>query len=206
MTPSSTTSTEALTADRDSHDGPSLPLILASASPRRLELLKRAGFDCEVIPAQVVEHEDESSCPRHMVLHNAELKACEVAARYPGRLVLGADTTVALDDKVLNKPGDMEEAYSMLRRLSGRTHTVYTGVCLRRETPPYCRAEVFTSRVTFRQLSEETIRRYCSLVNPLDKAGAYGIQKGREMIIEKVEGSVDNVMGLPVQEIEALMP
>lgn len=181
-------------------------LILASASPRRLDLLKRAGIECEVIPARVTEHEDEKSCPRFMVLHNAELKARTISERYPERLVLGADTTVALDDRVLNKPADMEEAYAMLRRLSGRTHTVYTGVCLCRQQPSFYRAEVFTSRVTFRQLSEDVIRRYCTLVNPLDKAGAYGIQEGREMIIENVEGSVENVMGLPVQELLALLP
>ena len=105
-------------------------LILASASPRRKELLARLGVAFEVLVAPITEHEDPTAEPRAMVLHNAALKAEWVCGQRPGALVLSADTTVALDDHVLNKPADLAEARAMLMRLSGRTHTVYTGVCL----------------------------------------------------------------------------
>ncbi len=187
-------------------------LILASASPRRKELLARLGVAFEVLVAPITEHEDPTSDPRAMVLHNAALKAAWVCAQRPGALVLSADTTVAVDDHVLNKPADLAEARTMLKRLSGRTHTVYTGVCLWRRvgTPfqggrglsvpktmsgrlgeaslpislPADRGNLEishceTSQVTFRALDDATITRYFTLVNPLDKAGAYGIQEGR---------------------------
>src|SRR5471030_858921 len=107
-------------------------LILASASPRRRELLAQLGLPFDVIPADVVEHEDPTSDPRVMVAHNAALKAGWVAERHPDALVLGADTTVFLDGKAINKPRDLEESRSMLRGLSGREHTVFTGVAVRR--------------------------------------------------------------------------
>jgi len=174
-------------------------LILASASPRRRELLARLGVTFEVLVAPIVEHEEPTAEPRAMVLHNAALKAAWVCAQRPGALVLAADTTVALDDQVLNKPRDLAEARAMLRKLSGRTHTVYTGVCLWRRPggPEISLCE--TSDVTFRALDDATIARYFTLVNPLDKAGAYGIQEGRELILEHYTGSLSNIMGLPVE-------
>ena len=107
-------------------------LILASASPRRRELLTQLGVPFEVVVADVVEHEESTTDPRVMVAHNAALKADWVAARHPDALVLGADTTVFLDGHALNKPADAAAARAMLRRLSGRTHTVFTGLALRR--------------------------------------------------------------------------
>src|SRR3954469_4832784 len=107
-------------------------LILASASPRRKELLAELGVLFEVVVADVTEHEEASTDPRTMVAHNAALKADWVAARHPEALVLGADTTVFIDGQALNKPRDGAEARAMLRRLSGRTHTVFTGLALRR--------------------------------------------------------------------------
>jgi len=153
--------------------------------------------------APVVEHEEATAEPRAMVLHNAALKAAWVCARRPGALVLAADTTVALDGEVLNKPRDLAEARAMLRKLSGRTHTVYTGVCLWRRPggPEISHCE--TSAVTFRALNDATITRYFALVNPLDKAGAYGIQEGRELILENYTGSLSNIMGLPVEWLAA---
>jgi septum formation protein len=177
----------------------SAPLILASASPRRKELLARLGVKFEVLVAPITEHEDVDAEPRAMVLHNAALKAAWICAQRPGAWVLAADTTVALDNHVLNKPADLTEARAMLKRLSGRTHTVYTGVCLWRRPggPEISHCE--TSEVTFRVLDDATITRYFARVNPLDKAGAYGIQEGRELILQKYRGSLSNIMGLPVE-------
>lgn len=179
-------------------------IILASASPRRKELLARLGVQFEVLVAPITEHEDVDAEPRAMVLHNAELKAAWVCAQRPGAWVLAADTTVALDNQVLNKPGDLAEARAMLMRLSGRTHTVYTGVCLWRkpfllEITPIEISHCETSEVTFKKLDDDIITRYFELVNPLDKAGAYGIQEGRELILQSYRGSFSNIMGLPVE-------
>jgi septum formation protein len=177
--------------------------ILASASPRRRELLARHGLFPEVLPADVVEHEDPRSDPREMVLHNAAIKARALAGKFPDALVLGADTTVALDDLVLNKPADLTEARAMLHRLAGREHTVFTGVALVRKATAFDELRVFTSRVRFKPFDDAVITAYFSIVNPLDKAGAYGIQEGRELIIASYEEPLSNIMGLPV---ELLLP
>jgi septum formation protein len=174
-------------------------LILASASPRRRELLAQLGVAFDVMVADVTEHEEETTAPQIMVAHNAALKADWVAARRPDAFVLGADTTVFLDSLVLNKPRDLTEARAMLRRLSGRTHTVFTGVALRHAARGLRIDEGATSAVTFRAFGDEVIDRYFQVVNPLDKAGAYGIQEGRELIIERWEGSFTNIMGLPME-------
>lgn len=178
-----------------------LRFILASASPRRTELLREAGVPHSVEVAAVTEHEDPTTDPRLMVLHNSRLKALAVARRFPSALVLGADTTVALGDTALNKPADLAESRAMLRRLSGREHTVHTGVhlvCLERGLQE---AADITAWVRFRTLSEEDITRYQALVNTLDKAGAYGIQEGREIIIADYQRPISTIMGLPVEYV-----
>lgn len=177
----------------------SIELILASASPRRTELLAAAGIPHRVVVAAVTEHEDPSTDPCKMVLHNARLKAAAVAALYPAALVLGADTTVALGDQALNKPADLAEARAMLRRLSGREHTVHTGICLMLRQEGLEESHCVTARVRFRELSDADIERYIGLVNTLDKAGAYGIQEGREIIIASFEPPISTIMGLPVE-------
>ncbi|WP_309385812.1 Maf family protein [Cerasicoccus frondis] len=174
-------------------------LVLASASPRRSYLLQELGVRFTVCPANVEEHEEPDSCPRETVLHNARIKAEQVARLQPDSLVLGSDTTVALDNEVLHKPPTLEDAFAMLAKLSGRIHTVYTGVCLRSLNGGVDEAHFVTSEVTFRPLSREDMERYFEIVNPLDKAGAYGIQEGRELIIESLNGSLNNVMGLPTE-------
>ena len=179
--------------------GGPLELILASASPRRTELLRAAGISHRVEVAAVTEHEDPASDPREMVLHNARLKARAVADLHPGALVLGADTTVALGDRVLNKPADLAEAKAMLRRLSGREHTVHTGVCLILRAEGLEEASCLTARVRFRELTDEVIDLYTRRVATLDKAGAYGIQEGKELIIAWHEEPVSLIMGLPVE-------
>ena len=180
-----------------------LQLILASASPRRSELLERIGLRFRICPADVEEYNSPDDGPAQMVLHNAGLKADALMADFPDALVLGSDTTVALDGIVLNKPVDLDDARSMLQQLSGRPHTVYTSVALRWQAGGLSDDFVEASQVHFKTLDDATITAYFQCVDPLDKAGAYGIQTGREMIVEAVEGSVENVMGLPIQALEA---
>ena len=134
--------------------------------------------------AAVTEHEDPSTDPAKMVLHNARLKAAAVSRLHPEAIVLGSDTTVALGDRALNKPADLAESRAMLRALSGRDHTVHTGVCLLCPALGIDESHDVTAWVRFRDLSEDDITRYQSLVNTLDKAGAYGIQGRAAMFIE----------------------
>jgi septum formation protein len=180
-----------------------LPFILASASPRRTELLREVGLPHRVVVAAVTEHEDPSTDPAKMVLHNARLKAAAVSRLHPDALVLGSDTTVALGDQALNKPADLAESRAMLRRLSGREHVVHTGVCLICPASGIDESHDVTAWVRFRALSDEDITRYQSLVNTLDKAGAYGIQEGREIIIDDYQRPISTIMGLPVEFVKA---
>ena len=180
-------------------------LILASASPRRSELLAKLGVKFDVVVAGVTEHEEATTEPRTMVAHNAALKADWVAARHPDAFVLGADTTVFIDRVVLNKPRALAEARAMLRQLAGRTHTVFTGVALRRHRDRVQVDQGVASQVTFRAFDDAVIDAYFKLVNPLDKAGAYGIQEGRELIIAGWEGSFTNIMGLPMEVTKQIL-
>ena len=169
------------------------------------ELLTKLGVKFEVVVAGVTEHEEATTEPRTMVAHNAALKADWVAARHPDAFVLGADTTVFIDRVVLNKPRDLAEARAMLRQLAGRTHTVFTGVALRRHRDRVQVDQGVASQVTFRAFDDAVIDAYFKLVNPLDKAGAYGIQEGRELIIAGWEGSFTNIMGLPMEVTKQIL-
>ncbi len=180
-----------------------LLFILASASPRRTELLREAGLPHRVVVAAVTEHEDPSTDPARMVLHNARLKAAAVSRLHPEALVLGSDTTVALGDRALNKPADLAESRAMLRSLAGREHTVHTGVCLLCPALGIDEAHDVTAWVRFRPLTEDDITRYQGLVDTLDKAGAYGIQEGREIIIDDYQRPISTIMGLPVEFVKA---
>jgi septum formation protein len=180
-------------------------LMLASASPRRRELLAGLGVEFEVIAAQVTEHEESTTDPRVMVAHNAALKADWVAARHPCDWVLGADTTVFIDGHALNKPADGAGAREMLRRLSGRTHTVFTGIALRNVAQDVRIDEGVASEVTLRVLDETMIEAYLAKVHTLDKAGGYGIQDHGEMIVAGYSGSLTNIIGLPVDETKQLL-
>ena len=180
-------------------------LILASASPRRRRLLTELGATFDVVVAEVVEHEEESTDPRVMVAHNAALKADWVAARHPEAFVLGADTTVFLDGAALNKPRDLDDARAMLRRLSGRTHTVFTGLALRRVASGLREDEGVASEVTFKSLEAATIEAYVRSVNTLDKAGAYAIQEHGELIVAGYSGSLTNIVGLPIETTKQIL-
>ena len=180
-------------------------LILASASPRRRELLGQLGVPFEVVVADVTEHEDASTDPRVMVAHNAALKAELVSALNPNALVLGADTTVFIEGVALNKPGDGAEARAMLRRLSGRTHTVFTGLALRRASDGLRIDEGVASDVTFKAFDETVIEDYLARVHTLDKAGGYAIQEHRELLGAEYRGSLTNIIGLPVETTKQIL-
>ncbi|MFH1499629.1 MAG: nucleoside triphosphate pyrophosphatase [Verrucomicrobiota bacterium] len=182
-----------------------MPLILASASPRRRELLAGLGVPFEVVTADVVEHEDPTTDPREMVARNAALKADRVAALRPDAWVLGADTTVFIDGHALNKPADGAEARAMLRRLSGRTHTVFTGLALRNVAAGVAVDADDSTEVSFKVLDEAVIEAYLARVNTLDKAGGYAIQEAGELIIAGYRGSLSNVIGLPVDTVKQLL-
>jgi septum formation protein len=184
---------------------PSIRLILASASPRRRELLAQLGVPFEVVVADVTEHEDPATDPRVMVAHNAALKADWVARLNPDAIVLGADTTVFLDGTAINKPRDLDESRSMLRRLSGREHTVYTGVAVRRLSSGLRIDEGVSSQVAFKPFGDSVIEDYIRLVNTLDKAGAYSIQEQTDLIIEGFRGSFTNIMGLPMEATKQIL-
>ena len=175
-----------------------MEIILASGSPRRRELMEMLGFkDIKIIPAAGEEKADGINEPGRLVEALSAAKAREVAAKLSGdELVIGADTVVWLDGKVLGNPHSREEAFNMLRSLSGREHQVYTGVSLVREGRLVSEHEV--SRVFFRELSEEEINAYIDTGEPMDKAGAYGAQGLGALFVRKIQGDFFNVMGLPV--------
>jgi len=176
-------------------------LILASGSLRRKELLESLGVSFRIEVAQVDEMNDLGD-PCELVESNAQLKADWVARRNPNAWVLGSDTTVALGEEILNKPSGLSDAKNMLRRMSGRTHCVYTAVCICHKKMGVHELFTVTSQVTFKPFDDDLIAEYFEIVNPLDKAGAYGIQEGKELIIDRWEGSLSNIMGLPVSEVQ----
>ncbi len=190
-----------MTANAQSEATPPL-LILASASPRRRHLLGTLGLRFEVRPAHIDENESTDAAPGPLVLENARRKAEAVAALHPEAIVLGSDTVVALDGALLHKPADLNEARAMLGRLSGRTHVVHTGVQLLGPSRGLSDGATVTSEVVFKVLNRRTIDAYLKVVNPLDKAGGYGIQEGRDLIIETYRGSLANIMGLPVEHLK----
>jgi septum formation protein len=180
-------------------------LILASASPRRKELLAQLGVSFEIVPAEVVEHEAHDADPREMVQHNAALKADWVSARHPSAVVLGADTTVFVGQTVLNKPRDDADARAMLRMLSGRTHTVFTGLALRRGSDGLKIDGGASSDVTIKPLTDVIIEEYLRHVHTFDKAGGYAIQERADLIIAGYTGSLSNIIGLPLDETKQLL-
>jgi septum formation protein len=183
---------------------PLMKIILASVSPRRSELLSEAGLNFEVVASPAEEIHDASIPLAELCEKNAELKAGAVAKLHPEAVVIGADTLVWIDGEPLGKPRGMEEARAMLRKLSGRAHTVCTGVCVVSPGGEVNRFHDLT-QVRFRELDDKVIDDYFSKANPLDKAGAYGIQESGELIVEGIDGNFDNVMGLPVAKVLAAL-
>ena len=181
-----------------------MALILASESPRRRALLAAAGVDFTVEVARVAELSDDTQ-PHRLPERNAELKAAAVAAKHPRAAVLGADTVILFEDRIIGKPADPDEALTTLLALAGKTHEVVTGVALIRLESPLRRVWSETTRVRFKPFDETVARRYLDLVDVLDKAGAYALQEHGEMLIESVDGDTDNVIGLPTARVVEML-
>lgn len=177
------------------------PLILASASPRRADLLRLLKVEYEVLPSQVNEVAHEHLSPLEVCQLNAHRKARATAKKIPDRLVLGADTLVFLDNEILGKPRDLAEAQQMLLRLQGRTHQVVTGVSLIHLRSHRERLFAVSTDVLFHPLDPDQVNDYLTRINPLDKAGAYAVQEHGDKIISEISGSFSNVVGLPVEQL-----
>jgi septum formation protein len=174
------------------------PIILASNSPRRKDLLELIDLPFKVISSSVHEDFNIELKPIEFVKHYAKLKALDIAQKYPDHLVIGADTIVVLDDEIIGKPVDENDSKSMLRKLSGRTHTVITGVSLVWQEKNI--ADIFSEKtdVTFQNLTAEQIKYYVDNYRPFDKAGSYGIQDWFAVCVKKIGGCFYNVMGMPL--------
>jgi septum formation protein len=180
-------------------------IILASASPRRQELLRNAGISFTVQPADINETPLPGEVPRDCAERLAREKALAVFQRHPQQCVLGADTIVVVDDAILGKPRDAEDAARMLRLLSGRTHAVITGVCVVGPALRDIKTASERTLVTFCELSDDDIRFYIATGEPMDKAGAYAIQGVASRWIPRIEGDYSNVVGLPVALVYAML-
>ena len=177
------------------------PVILASASPRRTELLREIVREFKILPGHAAEFQPEHLSPAEACLLNAYRKAHVIAKKFPDALVIGADTEVVLGRRVFGKPRDLADAHAMLADLAGREHQVITGVCLIHLRHHRQRTFAETTRVTFKPLGSDEIAAYLDQINPLDKAGAYAIQEHGERIVARIEGFFSNVVGLPVERL-----
>lgn len=183
----------------------SVPLVLASASPRRKHLLHVMGLNPVIHPADIDETELENESPEAMVKRLALDKASAVAPLHPEALVIGSDTTVVLDGAVLGKPASKAEASTMLRRLSGRSHQVMTSIALVHADTKRSVVDVEVTEVTFDELTDPQIDRYVEGGSPMDKAGAYGIQDDQgAFFVRHIEGDFYTVMGLPLNKLHRL--
>lgn len=177
------------------------PVLLASASPRRADLLRQCGVKFQIDPAGIREVEEKHLSAGETARVNAYRKARAAATKHPTAIVLGVDTVVALGAALFGKPATLREAEQMLWKLQGKTHRVLTGVCLLHGQAHRQKIFVEETAVTFHPLTRAQIRRYHAEVNPLDKAGAYGIQEKGEMLVEAIFGSLTNVIGLPLARL-----
>ena len=182
-----------------------MKLILASQSPRRRELLRQVGIACTVDPSGIDESVLPGEVPAQFAKRVALDKARDIAKRHKSGIVLGADTIVLIDGDILGKPGSAAEAVSMLTRLSGRTHVVMTAVALVDAATGKSAAEVETTEVVMRALTEAEIEAYVATGEPMDKAGAYGIQGRAALFVEGVNGCFFNVVGLPLARLDRML-
>ena len=178
------------------------PVILASASPRRSELLASMEIEFEVVPSHVEELIDGYDFIPDLCEANARIKAEPIADLHPECLVIAADTMVYLEDTLYGKPTDLNDAHRMLTRLQGRTHQVTTGVSLIYHNEEISKSFSVITNVTFLSLDAKQISEYLAKIDPLDKAGGYAIQEHKQMIAKRVSGSVSNVVGLPVERLK----
>ncbi len=180
-------------------------LILASKSPRRQYLLKQAGLTFQVIPSQVDESTIAQAPPSEYVRILSEAKARNVSDKFPESWVIGADTVVVINNTILGKPSSIDEARSMLKRLSGQTHQVYTGFAVCCKARQYLFSETVKTDVIFKELNNKEIEWYIHTKEPFDKAGAYAIQGLGTFLVKRINGSYTSVVGLPVCEIIELL-
>ena len=178
------------------------PVILASASPRRSQLLASMDIEFEVVPSHVEELIDGYDFIPDLCEANARIKAEPIADMHPECLVIAADTMVYLEDTFYGKPTDIDDAHRMLTRLQGRTHQVTTGVSLIYHNEEISKSFSVITNVTFLSLDAGQISEYLAKIDPLDKAGGYAIQEQKQMIAKRVSGSVSNVVGLPVERLK----
>ena len=176
-------------------------LILASQSPRRKYLLEQAGLDFEVIPSSIDEDQVPLRSPDKYVQTLAEMKALDIAEKYPESWVIGADAIVLIDGRILGKPGSRDAAREMIRKLSGHVHQVFTGYCICNEMAGRRISDSIKTDVCFKELTEEEIEWYIRTSEPFDKAGAYAIQGLGTFLVKSIHGSYTNVVGLPVCEV-----
>ncbi len=180
-------------------------LILASASPRRQQLLAQLGLCFATMPADIEERQQLGEAPTAYVIRMAQTKAQHLAQQFPDALVLGADTIVTIDARILGKPQSATEARQMLQRLSGRHHTVVTGLALLQHSTGCTRLDTVSTEVLFRPLGQADIDHYIATDEPFDKAGAYAIQGRGGAFVAAFEGCYTNVVGLPLQRTAALL-
>ncbi|MBM2840595.1 MAG: septum formation inhibitor Maf [Bacteroidetes bacterium] len=178
------------------------PLVLASRSPRRILLLKQIGLSPEIVPSEIGEEIDQGSSPADNAMRLAHAKAMDVGRRLQNAIVIGADTIVVLDGKYLGKPSDPTEAVQMLEMLSGRTHSVVTGLAILDRPSNRSLTDFEETKVTFRSLPQDEIETYVAGGSPMDKAGAYGIQDDYGAVfVSRIEGCYYNVVGLPLSKL-----
>lgn len=182
-------------------------IVLASASPRRRELLEQIGIKFDIVVSNEPEDEiDKSLSPENYTSELALMKACNVAKKLTGTkrkdsLIIAADTVVYSDGKILGKPKDSDDAFRILKSLSGKAHEVYTGICVMRLTDGYATSKSIKTTVKFKELTDKTIKAYIKIGEPADKAGAYGIQGRGAVLVEEICGDYFNVVGLPLSAL-----
>jgi len=177
------------------------PLVLASASPRRQEFLQRLGLEFLVAPADIDETPQHDEAPEAFVRRMALTKARQIALRHPEAAVLGADTVVVLAGTIFGKPQDRAEAFAILKQLQGQTHQVLTGFAVVAAQPAIEEVETFTTLVAFDTFADDVLRAYVDSGEPMDKAGAYGIQDQGAFLVRSITGSYSNVVGLPINAV-----
>jgi septum formation protein len=180
-------------------------LVLASRSPRRAQILRREKVRFEVKIPVDLEEENSSSDPVEHVLSLSQQKATSVSHQLEDTIILGADTIVVLDSEILGKPHNEKEAFSILRKLSGKTHRVYTGITLVNRYNGKVKSDYDMTEVKFNKLEDEKILAYIDTGEPMDKAGAYGIQGMGSFLVESYRGSLDNVIGLPTEKLKEML-
>lgn len=182
-------------------------IVLVSASPRRRELLEQIGIKFDIVVSNEPEDEiDKSLSPENYTSELALMKACNVAKKLTGTkrkdsLIIAADTVVYSDGKILGKPKDSDDAFRILKSLSGKAHEVYTGICVMRLTDGYATSKSIKTTVKFKELTDKTIKAYIKTGEPADKAGAYGIQGRGAVLVEEICGDYFNVVGLPLSAL-----